>query len=467
MPAALPAETNGSTTHAASTRPFSSAPIMSGNGISVYLSLETSTPFSSSVALIVTSQMLLSVLAAIVLPSRSFGLLMSDPLGISTSAHGSLASGPPRTPWETICTGSPLEAAISRETVLEKPMSKSPLMTAGVIAAPPAANCGSSLIPCSLKKPCLMPTNTGATSAIGISPILTVSGFSGVPPPPPPEPPSSPHPVATTAVAASIASAAVRRRILVSSRRLLPLDQPVDVRPQARELRQLLRVDLVARMRQVDAQHLAHLGRRGREHDDPVRQVDRLVDVVGHEQHGHAELLADAQHEVLQVAARLRVDGRERLVHQQDLGLVGERPRDRHPLLHAARQLPRVAVDEARKADRLDRLLDEPRRLALPELLVAQRQRDVAAHRHPRQQRARVLLEDQRHLGRRRRHPAATQLDRAGARLEQPGHALEQRRLAAARRADDADELLLGDREADRGDRVGGAVALPVRLAQL
>ena len=56
---------------------------MSGNGISVYLSLETSTPFSSSVALIVTSQMLLSVLAAIVLPSRSFRLLMSDPLGIS------------------------------------------------------------------------------------------------------------------------------------------------------------------------------------------------------------------------------------------------------------------------------------------------------------------------------------------------------------------------------------------------
>src|SRR5215216_504145 len=312
MPAALPAETNGSTTHAASTRPFSSAPIMSGNGISVYLSLETSTPFSSSVALIVTSQMLLSVLAAIVLPSRSFGLLMSDPFGIST-------------PWETICTGSPLEAAISSETVFEKPMSKSPLMTAGVIAAPPAANCGSSLIPCSLKKPCLMPTNTGATSAIGISPILTVSGFSGVPPPPPPEPPSSPHPVATTTAAASIASAAVRRRILVSSRRLLPLDQPVDVRPQARELRQLLRVHLVARVRQVDAQHLAPLGRRGRQHDDAVGQVDRLVDVVGDEQDRHAVLLAHPQHEVLEVAARLRVDRGERLVHQQDLRLIGKR----------------------------------------------------------------------------------------------------------------------------------------------
>src|SRR5215211_4556851 len=441
MPAALPAETNGSTTHAASTRPFSSAPIMSGNGISVYLSLETSTPFSSSVALIVTSQMLLSVLAAIVLPSRSFGSLMSEPLGISTSAHGLLRSGPPSTPWEMICTGSPFEEAISSETVFEKPMSKSPLSTAGVIAAPPAANWGS-------------------------SPILTFSGFSGVPPPPP-DPPSSPHPVATSTVAASIASAAVRRRILVSSRRLLPLDQPVDVRPQARELRQLLRVHLVARVRQVDAQHLAHLGRRGRQHDDAVGQVDRLVDVVRDEQDRHPVLLAHPQHEVLEVAARLRVDRGERLVHQQDLRLIGKRAGDRHPLLHPARELPRVAVDEARQSDRLDRLLDEPRRLPLAELLVAQRQRDVAAHGHPRQQRARVLLEDERHLRRRAAHAPALDLDAAGARLEQAGHALEQGRLAAAGGADDADELLLVDPEADRSDRVGGAVALPVRLAQL
>src|SRR5687768_5883766 len=102
-----------------------------------------------------------------------------------------------------------------------------------------------------------MPTKTGATSAIGISPILTFCGCCGVPPPSPPEPPSSPHPVATSTVAASMAIAAVSRRILASSsRRLLPLDQPVHVGAQARELRQLLRVDLVARVRQVDAQHL-------------------------------------------------------------------------------------------------------------------------------------------------------------------------------------------------------------------
>src|SRR2546426_2704836 len=37
---------------------------------------------------------------------------------------------------------------------------------------------------------------------------------------------------------------------------------------------------------------------------------------------------------------------RSRLVHQEDLGAHAERARDRHPLLHAARQLVRVRSEE-------------------------------------------------------------------------------------------------------------------------
>ena len=59
--------------------------------------------------MIVTSQMLLSVLAAIVLPSRSFGSLTSPSAGTSRSAHGLLPSSPPSTPWETICSGRSFE----------------------------------------------------------------------------------------------------------------------------------------------------------------------------------------------------------------------------------------------------------------------------------------------------------------------------------------------------------------------
>ena len=122
---------------------------------------------------------------------------------------------------------------------------------------------------------------------------------------------------------------------------LLSLDQAVDVRAQVRELRQLLRRDLVARVRQRDRDDLLHLGRRVRQHDDAVGQVDRLVDVVRDEQDRDPELVAHPQHEVLEVAAGLRVDRGERLVHQQDRRLVGERARDRDALLHAARELPR------------------------------------------------------------------------------------------------------------------------------
>ncbi len=83
------------------------------------------------------------------------------------------------------------------------------------------------------------------------------------------------------------------------------------------------------------------------------------------------------EHEVLEVAAGLRVDRGERLVHQQDRRLVGERAGDRDPLLHPAGELPRVAVHEPDEPDGAERLLDQGGALPLRELLVAQRQQDV------------------------------------------------------------------------------------------
>ena len=130
------------------------------------------------------------------------------------------------------------------------------------------------------------------------------------------------------------------------------LDGAVDVPAQLRELGQLLRGHLVARARQRDVERLLHDRRALREDHDAVGEVDGLVDVVRDEQDRDAVVVADLQHEVLEVGARLRVDGGERLVHQQDLGPVGEPAGDRHALLHAARELPRVLVGEAVEADR-------------------------------------------------------------------------------------------------------------------
>jgi hypothetical protein len=102
-----------------------------------------------------------------------------------------------------------------------------------------------------------------------------------------------------------------------------------------------------------------------RQDDDAVCHVHGLVDVVRDEEDRDAVLLLHPQDEILEVSARLRVDGGERLVHQQDRRLVGERAGDRDTLLHAPGELPRIVVDEARQPDRLERLLDERGALAL------------------------------------------------------------------------------------------------------
>ena len=49
------------------------------------------------------------------------------------------------------------------------------------------------------------------------------------------------------------------------------------------------------------------------------------------------------------------VERAERLVHQQDVGVEGQRPGDRGALLHAARELPGIFLLEAGEVDELER----------------------------------------------------------------------------------------------------------------
>ena len=82
-----------------------------------------------------------------------------------------------------------------------------------------------------------------------------------------------------------------------------------------------------------------------------VADEDRLLDVVGDEQHGLALALPDAEQQFLHQRAGLVVERAERLVEQQDLGIVGERARDRGALLHAAGELLGKVIVEAAQAD--------------------------------------------------------------------------------------------------------------------
>src|SRR5262245_56014569 len=80
----------------------------------------------------------------------------------------------------------------------------------------------------------------------------------------------------------------------------------------------------------------------------------------------------------------------------------------------------------------------------------------VVQHGFPRKDRFRVLLEHEHHLGTRARDRLAVEAHRSGGRLRQPRHDVQQRRFAAARRADHGDEFALADRKADALKRRAG-----------
>ena len=93
-------------------------------------------------------------------------------------------------------------------------------------------------------------------------------------------------------------------------------------------------------------------GARG-EHEHAIGEVDGLVDVVRHVHDRHAsvpEAVVDAEQDVLELCSGERVDRRERLVEQEQLGPRREGARDRDALLHPAGELPGVLALDAGEA---------------------------------------------------------------------------------------------------------------------
>ncbi len=99
--------------------------------------------------------------------------------------------------------------------------------------------------------------------------------------------------------------------------------------------------------------------------------------------------------------------------------------------------------------------------VALSALASSQAERHVVAHRHVRIQR--VVLEHHRDVALFRQHvvdDASADRDLAGADLLEPGDHPQQRRLAAAGRADQHRELAVGDVDVDAVDDVRRAKVL-------
>ena len=147
---------------------------------------------------------------------------------------------------------------------------------------------------------------------------------------------------------------------------------------------------------------------------------------------------------VLQVGAGERVERRERLVEQQHLRPRHQRARDGDALRLSAGEFARPHRRLLGQADALERARDALAAFGLRPIL--QSEADIVGDREPRQQPR--LLEDDADLLVRRGDGHAVEHDAALARRVEARHRAQQRGLAAARAADDGDDLARRDLEA-------------------
>lgn len=87
---------------------------------------------------------------------------------------------------------------------------------------------------------------------------------------------------------------------------------------------------------------------------DAVADAYRLVEVVGDEDDGLVQGFLQFQQLVLHVRADQRVEGAEGLVHENDLGVGGQRAGQADTLAHAAGKLVRIGLLVALQAHRGD-----------------------------------------------------------------------------------------------------------------
>src|SRR5258708_26988096 len=114
-----------------------------------------------------------------------------------------------------------------------------------------------------------------------------------------------------------------------------------------------------------------------------VTQVDGLVHVMGHEKDGAGGLVPDLQQQLLHVAASLRVEGAERLVHQDHGRPQGQCAGNRNALLHAARERVGIGFFEACQTDVLNELGHRLVALGLADAVDLEAVSDVVFDRQP------------------------------------------------------------------------------------
>ena len=90
----------------------------------------------------------------------------------------------------------------------------------------------------------------------------------------------------------------------------------------------------------------------------PIAERERLVVVVGHEEHGDAQTIEEHLELDRQLLTECAIECAERLVEQQKARCWRERASQSHALLLSARELADAALIVARQADHLQHLVD-------------------------------------------------------------------------------------------------------------
>src|SRR5215467_2539708 len=184
---------------------------------------------------------------------------------------------------------------------------------------------------------------------------------------------------------------------------------------------------------------------------------------MGDEQDRDLELSPEPQQILLHHRARLRIQRAEGLVHQQYGRLVGERPRDADPLLHATRKLGWIAIGETGQADHVEQFVGDGARPGTPFPLGIGSECDVVPDRLPREQG--VLLEYHATIGTGADNLISVNSDPSGGRANIAGDRVEQRGFAAARGTKQTHERAGADIDGRVFERMNGlaAAAKPYR----
>ena len=185
---------------------------------------------------------------------------------------------------------------------------------------------------------------------------------------------------------------------------------------------------------------------------------------MGDEDHRLLVRVPDAHQLEAELLAGHGVERGERLVHQKDRGIVDERAAQRHPLLHAAGELPRIAPLEPAEPDESDEVHGAGARFPLVEPENFRGQKHVVENRAPLQQHG--LLKHDADIARGMEERGAVEQKLAAAGADERADELEQGRFAATRRANEGDELVLFDRERDVCERRHPTVTRSVGLVQ-